>query len=289
MENDSEVKNNTKKINPLLKKISVVPAEYFQLPSRGMFYSNGELDPESEEGRIRVYPMTSIDELELKSADMLFSGEAIANVISRRVPDVLKPMDLLAGDIDYILTCLRKVSYGEYLTIKHKCTGCGDSAQSHEYNIPSSELLANAKVFDKEKYENLSFKVAGFNVSIAPITLKNLIKVIQIQTRLTTKFSSENEDTALEELVSLRASSLSSVIKKVDGIDDKEMIEEWIKALKVQHVEAINKKITSLNDWGISFKYEIKCKDCDKTETVTIVTNPTHLFTIPSSQEIEID
>lgn len=285
---DKEVEIPTKRVNPLLKKISVVPAEYFQLPSRGMFYSNGELDPESEDGRVRVFPMTSIDELELKSADMLFSGDAIANVIKRRVPDVLKPMDLLANDIDYLLTCLRKVSYGEYITVKHKCTSC-DDAKSHEYNIPSSELLANARAFDREKYENLSFKVAGYNVSITPITLRNLIKVIQIQAKLTSKFSTENDETTISELVDLRAASLSSIIKKVDGVDDKSMIEEWIKELHVKHVEQINKKIASLNDWGISFKYDLKCKDCDKTETITIVNNPTHLFTMPSSPEIEND
>jgi hypothetical protein len=83
--------------NPLLEKLKKkIPGETFRLPSRGLFYTNGELDPEVENGEIVIYPMTTVDELALRSPDMLFQGTAITQVIRRTVPQILKPERLIA-------------------------------------------------------------------------------------------------------------------------------------------------------------------------------------------------
>lgn len=280
MENE---KQTTTRDNPLIKKISMVPPEYFTLPSQGVFYNSGELDAECENAQVSVYPMTSIDELELKSADMLYTGEAIVNVLRRRVPQILKPMELLAGDVDFLLTCLRKVSYGNNIIVKHKCTTCGDEAKEAEYTIPASYFIENSKKFDKDKYKNTSFKVDGFKIATSPLTLGGLIKIFQIENSIIAK----GDNITAETLSEARAEILSLVIKKVDTIDDKEMIKEWAAALSPKTLNIINNKIGFLNEWGVRFEYEVQCEECDAKEKIQVVTNPIQLFTLPSGPEIQ--
>lgn len=280
MENEKQV---SVRDNPLIKKISMVPPEYFTLPSQGVFYNSGELDAECENAQVAVYPMTSIDELELKSADMLYTGEAIVNVIRRRVPQILKPMDILAGDVDFLLTCLRKVSYGNNIIVKHKCSSCGPDAKESEYTIPASYFIENSIKFDKDKYKNTSFKVDGFKITTTPLTLGGLIKIFQTENTIIGK----GEEISIDFLSNARAEILSLVIKKVDNTEDKEMIKEWAAALSPKTLNAINNKIGFLNDWGVRFEYEVQCEECDAKEKIQVITNPIQLFTLPSGPEIQ--
>jgi hypothetical protein len=115
--------------NPLLQKIKI-PGKRFRLPSRGLFYTQGELEDGVVDGEIIVYPMTSIDEMYLRSPELLFNGEAIDIVIKRCCPEIKKPLQLVSKDVDFILACLRVVSYGNSYTIKTKCPKCEELTKS---------------------------------------------------------------------------------------------------------------------------------------------------------------
>ena len=80
--------------NPLLSKVRM-PGETYRLPSNDLFYHNDELDPSVRDGEVHVYPMTAVDEIIMKSPDMLFSGKAVEEVFLRCVPQIKKPMELL--------------------------------------------------------------------------------------------------------------------------------------------------------------------------------------------------
>jgi hypothetical protein len=100
--------NDQQQLNPLLHKIRI-PGETIRLPSRGIFYTPGVLIDDVINGEIHVYPMTTIDELILKSPDKIMSGDAIAEIFSRCVPQVLNTKRLLAKDVDFILITLKKI------------------------------------------------------------------------------------------------------------------------------------------------------------------------------------
>ena len=59
--------------NPLLRNIQL-PGDTVRLPSRGIFYNNGELTPSTQNGEVHVYPMKAIDEIIMRSPDKLLSG-----------------------------------------------------------------------------------------------------------------------------------------------------------------------------------------------------------------------
>ena len=106
--------------NPLIER-SRIPGEIHRLPSRGIFYTNGELDGSVRDGELQIFPMTLIDEITMKSPDLLFSGDAVKQVLGRCVPQVLKPGQLLSKDVDFLMLVIRKASYGD-LEINYKHT-----------------------------------------------------------------------------------------------------------------------------------------------------------------------
>lgn len=104
--------------NPLLKK-KRLPGETWALPSRGLVYNPNEvLDEEVKDGEVIVYPMTTSQELMMKSADMVFQGTAIKEVISECVPQVKDVDKLLIKDVDFLMACLRLVSYGPNMQVR---------------------------------------------------------------------------------------------------------------------------------------------------------------------------
>lgn len=142
--------------NPLLKKIEM-PGRKFRLPSRGLFYTNGELDESIKDGEIEVLSMTAIDEISLRSPEFLFSGEAIERVFKRCIPDVKNPLRLLSLDVDYLLTALRIVSYGNVLDLNLRCDKCMEE-QTLSNIEKESEFIKEIK--SKAKEQKIDFDMA---------------------------------------------------------------------------------------------------------------------------------
>lgn len=129
-------------VNPLLERIKI-PGETIRLPSNGVFYTNGELDNSVTNGEIHIYPLTAISELLLRSPDKLLEGEALIDVFGQCAPQVKQPLKLLSKDIDYILTSLRRITYGDNIEIVYTHS-CKDAVQ-HEYTVKLSDCLSKPK------------------------------------------------------------------------------------------------------------------------------------------------
>ena len=111
----------------------------FQLPSRGLFYKKGELRDDVEMGEVHVHPMSAYDEILMKSPDQLYSGESVDKVFRRCIPQILNPSELISKDVDFLLVCLRQVTYGNDMevTYTHSC----EDAKSNSYIIPLSDFI----------------------------------------------------------------------------------------------------------------------------------------------------
>lgn len=269
-------KVEAERINPLLEKLKKkIPGETFRLPSRGMFYRDSELDPEVENGEIVIYPMTTIDELKMRSPDMLFQGTAITEVIASCVPQILKPERLIASDVDYVLTALRKVSYGPLLPIKHKCSFC--EAPEKEYNLSIDHFIQSTKEITREQYDAMNILVDDYEVKLKPCVFEEMIKILQ---------RSNDEFDSAEKVSMWFDESLSSIIRSVDGVKDKELIMEWLQKLPRGIKEELSDKVEIINQWGLEFEYEIECDNCNKKANIKSTLNPTGFFTLPSSRKI---
>jgi hypothetical protein len=253
--------------NPLLAKVRI-PGETFRLPSRGKYYTNGEISDDVVDGEVHVAPMTTIDELVLKSPDKLLSGKAIEEVFLRRIPQIQKPMDLLSKDVDYLLMCLRLVSYGEDLDIQiaHTC----EDAQMHTYTLQPRELLRSTKEVDPTKKYSVTMP-NGQVVEMRPPMFKDVIAMYQS----TDNFDSmSNEDAA-----KIVFTNLSGMIKDVDGIENRDQILEWLNEVPAGWIGQIADEIIEVSDWGIQPKQTIKCKDCGEDWEIDVPSNPITFFT----------
>lgn len=262
----------TSAVNPLLARVRI-PGETFTLPSGGMFYQDGELSAECLNGEIHVYPMTAIDELVLKSVDKIFSGDAVKEVFSRCVPNVLKPGKLSAKDVDFILVALRKVSYGPTIdiTYTHDC----ENAEQHTYDVPLDTFLRGAKRVNPTTMRAIYSLTLenGQVVQYKPASYDDVIGIYQAQQMEVTGQEQSNE-TILEGLLN----SVSALIDNVDGTSERAMIVEWMKSVPIAWLQIISNGAKDTTDWGVTFEVTIECQDCKNTITVPTPLNPISFF-----------
>jgi len=257
-------------VNPLLGRIQL-PGETFALPSGGLFYDDTVLDPSVMNAEIHVHPMTTLDEITMKSPDMLFSGNAVRKVFARCIPQVLSADKLLSKDVDFLLACLRKVSYGDDMQIeyKHDC----EKAEEHSYIIDVTNFVRGAKRIDPTTIDQ-EFSIKFDNGQVAkfqPVRFKDYIDIMQ-----TLSSSTDNDDP--EYIRDEMAKSLSGIIHQVDEIIDRGQIEEWLKALPPLYINHINERIDSVSTWGANFSATIKCLDCGKMVDAEVPLNPLSFF-----------
>ena len=134
-----------KPVNPLSKHFRR-PVIYFKLPSGGKFWPEGSLNLPVT-GDIPVYPMTTADEVTLKTPDALMNGVGIVNVIQSCCPNIIDAWHTPSIDVDAILVAIRIASYGQQMPIGSKCPSCGEE---HDYDIDLSGILGgiNSPDFD---------------------------------------------------------------------------------------------------------------------------------------------
>lgn len=254
--------------NPLMAKARI-PGQTFTMPSGGVFYTHGEIDGTVVNGEVMVFPMVTIDEIIMKTPDKLLNGTAIESVFEHCIPQVKKPLELLSKDIDYLMICLRKVSYGEEFPVEYT-HNCAD-AKLHSYVIPLDVLLKQSKrINTKKAKDNYSIVLPNSQVAkLTPTRYREMLKFYQT-------FGKENATD--EEIFQQIIESTLGMIESIDGISDRGMILEWIQAVPAMFVTKIGEKVAELSEWGVPVNHEITCRDCGENVTVDISLNPINFF-----------
>ncbi len=259
--------------NPLLDKL-MLPGETIPLPSLGMFYLNDELDSSVKNGEIHIHPMTTIDEITIKSPDLLYSGEAINKIFSRCIPQVNKPLELLSIDVDFILLCLRKLSYGSEMEIMYTHT-C-ENATEHSYVLNIEDHIKASKRLDPTLKPELILP-NNQKVVLHPVRYKNSIATMQAMSNLTIEYADKEIEPEKER--DLIIQSIYGVISSVDGITDEQFIIDWLKQVPPVYIKKINKKIDEFFTFGATYSSNVKCLDCGELITLNTPTNPITFFT----------
>ncbi len=249
--------------NPLLKR-AMIPGQTFALPSLGAFYSHGELDNTVKNGEVVVLPMVTMDELIFKTPDKLLNGTAVNEVFRRCIPQILKPEELLAKDVDYLLICLRKVTYGEEISLSytHRCK----NAKEHSYMVPLQPLL---KVGNKMQVVEYTLTLPnGQVVRLRPPKYRVMLQIYQA-------INDEVDEVTMRTRI---INSTCSLIEAVDDINDETMIREWIDTIPAGYTRKIGEHVAEISTWGPDLHTAIKCKDCEEEVKAEISLNPISFF-----------
>lgn len=260
----------TPPLNPLMVKLRV-PPEIHRIPSGASFYSEVTMDTSSK-GEVHIHPMTAIEEIDIKSPDLLFNGEAIVNLLRKCVTEIRDPNELFIKDVDFLMTAIRKATFGpEYeINYKHDCT----EAKEHSYIIDLNVILSSAKELNPITFRNISTVTIGndestYLVTLTPMKLKHMIQMLQSIDR---KLSEDERKTKL-------FSSLVMMIQDIDGITDPDQLIEFISSIPTTWVEKITQQAEKISQWGPVFKQTAICKDCGVEVELEININPLSFFT----------
>lgn len=276
MINEIEEEINVLTPNPLLAALRI-PGETFRLPSHGLFYDDKVLDASVKNGEVEVYPMTAIDEIIINTQDKLLSGKAISEVFARCIPQIKQPHKILAKDVDFLLVCLRMVSFGQFMEVvyTHQCKG----AKQHNYMVDIQEMIKQTKSIDPVSLtEEYVCKLDnGQVVYLKPMTYGDII--LLYQDAIMTKTDDDQSEDDEEEAKQMMINTLSSVISRVDNVTDVNFIKEWLSGLKLGYKKQIQQAVSKLGDWGIEMTSKQICGDCGEDLTLHISANPVNLFT----------
>lgn len=123
--------------NPLAKHFRQ-PAIYLKLPSQGNFWPEGSINlPLNNE--IPILPMSTRDEVVLKTPDALLNGQGVVDVIQSCCPNIVDAWQTPSIDVDAIIIAIRIASYGQNMDVTATCPHC--SAQS-EYTVNLTQMLS---------------------------------------------------------------------------------------------------------------------------------------------------
>lgn len=255
--------------NPLLSKLRVLDGITIRLPSRGLLYDEGVLHPDVTDGEIRIYPMTTRDEILLRSADGLFGGTTIDQVFARCVPEALVPRKLFFNDLDFILVALRQASYGDEMQIEYN-HGC-ENGKEHSYIVKVDTLIRNSTEIDPLTVADKFTLMLGTSqeVQLRPIRLESMMQILQPPSR-----EELSPEQAEDEMLKMYIAQIHSV----DGETDVERIYEWMSQLPVLYVKQIREKIANAGEWGVSYVQHITCKDCKEKVEISTPINPVAFF-----------
>lgn len=258
-------------VNPLLASLRI-PGETFRLPSQGLFYDNGELDGSVVNGEVEVYPMTAMEEVILSTPDKLLSGKAITEIFTHCIPQILKPSELLSRDVDFLMVCLRMVTFGQFMEVsyEHNCEG----AKSHNYMIDLQRMINDTRAIDatKMKDEYTHIMPNGQVVTLKPMTYGDIVAIFQTTAMM------KSDNVSDEESNKLVIDTLVSVIRSVDNVEDKAFIKEWVTKISLGWKRGIEKAAQSVSQWGTEFSSVHTCQDCGEEMKIHVSANPVNFF-----------
>lgn len=153
MENTSPIVS----ANPLLKYFRQ-PAIYIKLPSGGKYWADNSVELPVT-GEIPVYPMTTRDEITLRTPDALMNGTSVVEVVQSCCPNIKNAWEMPSMDTDTVLISIRIASYGHEMAIDTNCPHCNEENNNvvDLRNVLGS--IVPADYTSKVQSHNLQFKL----------------------------------------------------------------------------------------------------------------------------------
>ncbi len=275
-------KNNA---NPLVKHFRQ-PSIYIKLPSQGAYYDESVLAmPINEE--LPVFPMTALDEISYRTADALFNGAAVANVIKSCIPAFLDPWEVSTADLDTLLISIRVASYGHEMEFTSNCPKC---EETNDFGIDLREVLDSIKFADYTTPVTIGDIVINFK----PLTYKeqNANNTAQFEDQKmleslpTTDIPEEEKLKLLQDafanisLLTLNAiaDSISMIKTGDDVVVNKDHIREYIQNCDGSSFEKIRKKIENIKESSEIKPLHIVCNDCKHEYDTPFTMNVANFF-----------
>jgi len=276
--------------NPLTKHFRQ-PALYLKLPSGGAHWPEGSIDlPLNNE--IAVLPMSTKDEITLKTPDALLNGQGVVNVIESCCPAIKDAWLMPSIDVDSAIIAIRIASYGNQMDFSATCPKC---SKTSDYAIDLSVVLSGitAPVYtQKIDIDDLKIKLkpqAYFNVNKS-----NMIAFEEQQIMKTLGQLNDNPeelkkvfDQQLSKIIDLNVSLLTGstdYIETPDGsiVSDEAFINEFYSNCDSKTIKTIKAKLTELSKQSGIKPIDVNCHSCSEEFSVSVEFDFASFFAVGS-------
>lgn len=275
--------------NPLQQYFRV-PKLYVKLPSLGQ-YNNAEDIDLSVTNEVGVLPLTSIDQLLLKTPDALLNGQTLFKIIQSCVPAIKNVKNLTTPDINAVIVGIRIASSGPNFDFTCKCPKC---QHDNDLQVNLTEYLDTAEELPPEKTVEID---NGLIVYVSPYRFdqRNMQLINEFEEsksmRMLDNQENLNEIEKIEKLSNLVQSMAErtfnivsqSVVKifisqSKEIVTDKNHIAEFMRGISKNQADAIMSAINELNVIGIKNTASLTCESCNNEWEQTIDFDPTSFF-----------
>lgn len=274
--------------NPLSKYFRQ-PVIFITLPSGGEYWPEGALEIPVT-GELPIYPLTTRDEVILKTPDALMNGSGVVDVIHSCCPSIKNAWKMPSIDVDTVLIAIRIASYGNNMDFDTVCPHC------QEENTYSQDLRENLSRVKKPNYDNLvNVEQHGLQIKLRPPSYFDSNKVNKIgieeqkmlqtleNTDLDPEVRGAQIQATMKSLIMLSLESLASstdYIQTDDGqrVTDAGHILEFYKNSGSHLVKVLQDKLTEFNQEGSIPPLDATCGHCNEPYKVPIEFNYSSFF-----------
>ena len=272
--------------NPLMKHFRQ-PAIYLKLPSNGAYWPEGSIDlPVTNE--VPVLPMTTRDEITLRTPDALLNGQGVVDVIRSCIPSIKDPWKMPSVDVDAALVAIRIASYGADMEVNSNCPHC---KEMNSHTIDLSHIMPRYKM---PAYDHL-VDVDELKIKLKPPAYFSVNRNSQIMFEEQRILQAINDETVPEatrtirfnehmsKLISLNIDSLTAstqYIETPDGlkVTDENFIRDYYANASTGAVKAVRERLDSLSEEATLPKVQVQCESCEATYDMSIEFNYSTFF-----------
>lgn len=267
------------KVNNPLAKHFRQPAIYLRLPSNGKHWPESALNlPANSE--IAIYPMTTRDEITLRTPDALMNGAGVVSVIQSCCPDITNAWEMPSIDVDSIIIAIRIASYGHEMVLNNACPAC---KEFNDYSVDLRAVLDNITMPDyKTAVELNSLKIKlqpqpyfNFNkTSQAQYEEQKLLQAIE-NTTMDEELRAVEINKQMMSMINLGIDTLTSSTEYIeldngDRVKEKDFIKEFYENAPAAIIKQVQERLAVINDQGAIKPLHVACQTCNHNFDIQI-------------------
>lgn len=241
----------------------VVPTDFVDLPSGGIFYPVGHLLHGQQQ--IEIRHMTAKEEDILTSQTLIKKGIAVDKMIQSILVDKRINVDsILTCDRSAIMIAARITGYGEDYNFSVNCPSCG-AKQEINYDLSQSNVDSGRhhEEHEVDYFDDGTFVVTlpktGYKVQMRLLTGKDERTLFEI-----------NENRKRKNLLEAAATDqLRMSIVSINGISDQATLDKFIatvRAMDAKFLRTMYKKVSP----SLEMKKEFTCSSCSYSQEVDV-------------------
>ena len=272
--------------NPLGKYFRQ-PAIYLKLPSEGRYWPKDSIEIPVT-GELPVYPLTTKDEVILKTPDALMNGAGVVDVIHSCCPSIKNAWAMPSVDVDSILIAIRIASYGHTMDFTTNCPHC-NAENSYDKDLRDCLASIHMPNYDEPLYTQeleIMIKPQAFFMSnklnLINFEEQKMLKAVE-NVDLDPEIRNKEIHDSMTRLIEIGLDNLTAsteFISPHEGgeVRDPKFIRDFYANADSSTVKLIQEKIAELSTKAGIPPFTVGCPDCSKTYEVPLEFNYANFF-----------